>query len=259
MEMGKLSGKNAIVTGGSSGIGRAIAMALATEGANVAVGDVSENPREGGLHTADEIVKTGSKSFFIQTDVSRESDVEKLVSSAISKFGSLDIMVNNAGITIIKSALETSGDEFLKVLDVNVKGAFLGSKYALKHMLPRKTGKIINLASNFSFTALGNISAYVTSKTAVLGLTKALAVEFAPFGININAIAPGATKTEFTRPFWGNNEGLNELAQRTPLRKEGEFLVKPRDIGRTAVFLASEDSDMITGTSILVDGGWNAW
>ncbi len=257
--MGKLSGKNAIVTGGSSGIGRAIALALATEGANVAIGDISETPREGGLRTVDEIVKTGSKSFFVQTDVSKEGDVEKLVSSAISKFGNLDIMVNNAGITVIKSALETSGDEFLHVLDVNVKGAFLGSKYALKHMVPRKNGKIINLASNFSFTALGNISAYVTSKTAVLGLTKALAVEFAPFGININAIAPGATKTEFTRPFWGNKEGLNELAQRTPLRKGGEFLVKPSDIGRTAVFLASDDSDMMTGTSVLVDGGWNAW
>ena len=259
MNMGKLAGKNAIVTGGSSGIGRAIAMALATEGANVAIGDLSERPREGGARTADEIVKMGSKSFFVQTDVSKEGDVEKLVSAAISKFGNLDIMVNNAGITVIKSALETTGDEFLRVLEVNVKGAFLGSKYALKHMVSRKSGKIINLASNFSFTALGNISAYVTSKTAVLGLTKALAVEFAPFGININAIAPGATKTELTRPFWGNSEGLNELAQRTPFRKNGEFLVKPSDIGRTAVFLASEDSDMMTGTSILVDGGWNAW
>jgi len=158
----------------------------------------------------------------------------------------------------MKSVLETSGDEFLKVLSVNVRGAFLGAKYALKHMVKAKSGKIINLGSNFSYNALPNLSAYVTSKTAVLGLTKALAVEYAPLGINVNAICPGATKTEFTRPFWGNKEGLAELKSRTPLTKNGEFLVKPDDLGKLAVFLASDDSDMITGEGILVDAGWSA-
>lgn len=255
----KLDGKVAIVTGGSSGIGRAIAITFAENGAKVVVADIRDVPRENTTRTVEEIGKLGMESFFKKTDVSDEKSVSDLIESCVERFGKIDIMVNNAGITAIKSALDMTGEEFLNILNVNVKGAFLGSKYALKHMVKQKKGKIINLASNFSFTALGNISAYVTSKTAVLGLTKALAVEFAPLGININAVSPGATKTEFTRPFWDDVVGLQELANRTPLRKNGEFLVRPSDIGKAAVFLASDDSDMMTGTSILVDGGWNAW
>ena len=255
----KLEGKVAVVTGGSSGIGRAIAIAFAENGAKVVVADIRDAPRENVTGTVEEISKLGTDSFFKKTDVSDENSISGLIESCVNRYGKLDIMVNNAGITAIKSALDMTGDEFLKILDVNVKGAFLGSKYALKHMVKQKKGKIINLASNFSFTALANISAYVTSKTAVLGLTKALAIEFAPLGININAVSPGATKTEFTRPFWNDEAGLQELANRTPLRKDGEFLIKPSDIGKAAVFLASDDSDMMTGTSILVDGGWNAW
>lgn len=258
MSEGKLQGKVAIVTGGSSGIGRGIALALAKEGAILGIGDVIEEPREGGKSTAEVIKGNGGRAIFVKTDVSDEDSVKNLVESTVKEFGKLDIMVNNAGITLMKSALDTSGDEFLKVLSVNVKGAFLGSKYALKHMVRAETGKIINLASNFSYNALPNLSAYVTSKTAVLGLTRALAVEYAPLGINVNAICPGATKTEFTRPFWGNKDGLAELKSRTPLMKNGEFLVKPEDLGKLAVFLASEDSDMITGEGILVDAGWSA-
>jgi len=255
----KLFGKVAIVTGGSSGIGRAIAIAFAENGAKVVVADIRDSPRENTTNTVEEIGKLGIESFFKKTDVSDEKSVSELIESCVERYGKLDILVNNAGITSIKSALEMTGEEFLNILNVNVKGAFLGSKYALKYMVKQKKGKIINLASNFSFTALGNISAYVTSKTAVLGLTRALAIEFAPFGINVNAVSPGATKTEFTRPFWDDSAGLQELATRTPLRKNGEFLVKPSDIGKAAVFLASDDSDMMTGTSILIDGGWNAW
>lgn len=255
---GKLEGRVAVVTGGNSGIGRGIALALAKEGACLAIGDVLETPREGGKDTASVIKGNGGKAIFVKTDVTDESAVENLVESAVKEFGKIDVMVNNAGITLMKSALDTSGDEFLKVLSVNVKGAFLGSKYALKHMVRKQSGKIINLASNFSYNALPNLSAYVTSKTAVLGLTRALAVEYAPLGINVNAICPGATKTEFTRPFWGNKEGLSQLQSRTPLLKNGEFLVKPEDLGKLAVFLASDDSDMITGEGILVDGGWSA-
>lgn len=254
----KLENRVAIVTGGNSGIGRGIALALSGAGASVAVGDIVETPREGGKDTASVINDRGGNAIFIKTDVSDEKSVENLVESTVRKFGKIDIMVNNAGITLMKSALDTTGDEFLNVLSVNVKGAFLGSKYALKHMVRAESGKIINLASNFSYNALPNLSAYVTSKTAVLGLTRALAVEYAPIGINVNAICPGATKTEFTRPFWGNKEGLGELKSRTPLVKNGEFLVKPEDLGKLAVFLASDDSDMITGEGILVDAGWSA-
>ena len=254
----KLENKVAIVTGGNSGIGRGIALALAGAGAAVAVGDIIETPREGGKDTASVIKGKGGKSIFIRTDVSDEKSVENLVESTVKEFGRIAIMVNNAGITLMKSALDTTGDEFLNVLSVNVKGAFLGSKYALKHMVRAENGKIINLASNFAYNALPNLSAYVTSKTAVLGLTRALAVEYAPIGINVNAICPGATKTEFTRPFWGNKEGLGELKSRTPLVKNGEFLVKPDDLGKLAVFLASDDSDMITGEGIQVDAGWSA-
>lgn len=255
---GKLQGRVTVVTGGSSGIGRGIALAIAGEGSSVVIGDIVSNPREGGKDTVSVVGEMGGKALFVKTDVTDEKSVENLVETAVREFGKIDVMVNNAGITLIKSALETSGDEFLKVLSVNVAGAFLGSKYALRHMVRAGRGKIINLASNFSFNALPNLSAYVTSKTAVLGLTRALAVEYAPLGINVNAICPGATKTEFTRPFWDNEEGLAQLKSRIPLVKNGEFLVRPDDLGKLAVFLASDDSDMITGDGILVDGGWSA-
>ena len=255
----RLEGKVAIVTGGSSGIGRGVALSLAGQGAAVVVGDIIKAPREGGRDTVSEIQASGGKGLFIETDVAQERSIVNLVDSAVKHFGKLDIMVNNAGINIIKPVHELTGEEFARIMDINVKGVFLGCKYALEHMTKQNSGKIINMASNFSFTALGNICAYVTSKAAVLGMTKALAIEFAPLGINVNAICPGATKTEFTRPFWGNTSGMEELEKRTPLRKNGEFMVSPSDIGKTAVFLASDDSDMMTGTSILVDGGWNAW
>ncbi len=253
----KLNGEIAVITGGSSGIGRAIALEFARNGAAIAVCDLKEKPSEGGSPTQEEISKAGGNAIFIQSDVSDEHSVRNLVDSTVTQYGGLDILVNSAGIPMKKSLEETSADDFDMMYAVTVRAPFLMSKYCMPHILKSKNPKIINIASNFSFTALPEMSAYASAKSAVIGLTKSLALEFGPQGVNVNAICPGATKTEMSRPFWGTDGGRKLLLERTPLRKGEKFMAYPEDIAKLALFLASSDSDMITGESILVDSGWN--
>lgn len=254
----KLEDKVAIITGGSSGIGRAISLAFSGEGAHVAVGDIIREPREGGRDTVSSINDSGKKAIFLNTNVSREDSVKNLIDKTVQEFGKIDIVVNSAGIPMQKSLADTSEEDFDRMYSITVKGTFLVSKHAIPYLLKSDNGKIINIASNFSHTALPNLSAYAASKAAIIGLTKALALEFGSYGINVNAICPGATKTEMSRPFWGTEEGFEFLKKKSPLVKNGRFLVLPEDVGKLAVFLASSDSDMITGESILIDSGWNA-
>lgn len=253
----KLDGKVAIITGGSSGIGRAIAIEFAKEGASVAVGDTNETPAGGGIPTHEEIRKIGGKAIFVHSDVAEEASVKKLVESTINVFDGVDILVNSAGIPMKKTLEETTAEDFDRMYAVTVRGPFLMSKYCMPYLLKSHNAKIVNIASNFSFTALPEMSAYTSAKAAVIGLTRSLAIEFGSDGVNVNAICPGATKTEMSRPFWGTEAGRSLLLARTPLRKGEKFLAYPDDIAKMALFLASDDSDMITGESILIDAGWN--
>lgn len=257
--MGKtLENHVSVVAGGASGIGRAIALEYAMEGAKVVIADVREDPSEGGASTAELIESAGGSAIFVKTDVSLTEDVENLVNVTDREFGGASVIVNSAGIPMKKSLSETSVSDFDQMYGVTVRGTFLTCKLFLPDLMKSSSGRIINIASNFSFTALPEMSAYASAKAAIIGLTKTLALELGPHGINVNAVSPGATRTEMSRPFWGTESGLSLLERRVPLRKSGKFVSEPEDVAKLALFLASEDSRMITGESILVDGGWNA-
>ena len=253
----RLKDRVAVITGGGSGIGRAIAREFSSEGAMVVVADIMHEPKEGGEPTDRLINGNGGTALFVETDVSDEGSVVNMIQRTMEKFGRLDIVVNSAGIPMKKPLADTSVQDFDLMYGVTVKGPFLTAKYAIPHVLKHGKGRIINVASNFSFTALPEMSAYTSSKAAVIGLTKSLAVEFGPEGLNVNAICPGATRTEMSRPFWGTSEGMELLKARSPLRKNGKLVATPDDIAKLALFLASDDSEMITGESILIDAGWN--
>jgi NAD(P)-dependent dehydrogenase (short-subunit alcohol dehydrogenase family) len=247
----KLEGRAAIVTGSRRGIGRAIALALAKEGANVTVSDVSQEDCQ---KVVAEIEKMGRKGLAVKCDVSSTPDVEGLVKKTVAEFGKLDILVNNAGIISYKPFLELTDDDWDKLLSINLKGQFLCARAAAKEMIKNKWGRIINIASISSGgcgIAFPLIAHYTASKGGVMALTEALALELTPKGINVNAICPGAIDTDMTK-------GAQESGQLEPvlLRIPKGRLGKPEEIANLAVFLASEESSYITGDAIVVDGGW---
>jgi 3-oxoacyl-[acyl-carrier protein] reductase len=247
----KLSDKTAIVTGGRRGMGRAIALALAREGANVVVSDISQEDCQ---KVVDEIKRMGRKGLALKCDVSSSDDVEKMVKRTVAEFGRVDILVNNAGIIDFKPFLELTDEDWDKILNVNLKGQFFCARAAARVMVKNKWGRIINTASISSGgcgIAFPLIAHYTVSKGGVMALTKALALELTPQGINVNAICPGAIDTDMAK---GVKEGgqLAQVLARIPKGRLGQ----PEDIASLAVFLASEESDYISGAAIVIDGGW---
>jgi NAD(P)-dependent dehydrogenase (short-subunit alcohol dehydrogenase family) len=247
----RLSGKTAIVTGARRGMGRAIALAMAREGANVVVSDISQEDCQ---KVVDEIEKLGSKGLAIKCDVSSGGDVEDMVKKTVAEFGRVDILVNNAGIISYKPFLELTDEDWDKTLNVNLKGQFLCARAAAKVMAKNKWGRIINIASISSGgcgIAFPLIAHYTASKGGVMALTEALALELTPQGINVNAICPGAIDTDMAK---GTKESgqLAQLLTRIPKGRLGQ----PEEIASLAVFLASEESDYISGAAIVIDGGW---
>lgn len=244
--------RTALVSGGASGIGKAIAKLFANEGANVLIFDIDEDKGEAAVR---EINENGGKSLFISGDVSNSADCKRSVESAIRNFGTLDILVNNAGIVRRSSVLETEEDDWDRVMDVNVKSVFLLCKNAIPVM--KKTGKgvIVNIASGWGLAGGKNAAVYCASKGAVVLLTKAMSLDHGEDNIRINCICPGDTDTQML------HDEANQLD--TPVK---EFLVgsvhrplkrigKPEDIAKTALFLVSDSSSFITGASYVVDGG----
>jgi len=247
-----LEGKVALVSGGGRGIGRAIALALAENGAHVAVSsrttaDLEETCRLVGLKGADCVA--------IKADVSDVSQVRNMVEQAFGWKGRLDILVNSAGINIQRFALDVSEEDWDKVIDVNLKGTFFACQAAGKKMIPQGGGKIINVTSQMSFVGFYKRAAYCASKGGVTQLTKVLAVEWAPHKINVNCIAPTFVLTPLTEPMFKDREFYDEVLRRIPMGK----LATLDDVADAAVYLASRASDMVTGSTILVDGGWVAW
>jgi NAD(P)-dependent dehydrogenase (short-subunit alcohol dehydrogenase family) len=247
----RLNNKTAIVTGARRGIGRAIALALAREGANVVVSDISQKDCQ---KVVDEIERMGKRGLALKCDVSSSNDVEDMVKRTVAEFGRVDILVNNAGIITFKPFLELTDEDWDKTLNVNLKGQFLCARAAARDMVKNKWGRIINIASISSGgcgIAFPFIAHYTASKGGVMALTVALALELTPQGINVNAICPGAIDTDMAK---GIKEGgqLAQVLARIPKGRLGQ----PEDIASLAVFLASEESDYISGAAIVIDGGW---
>jgi NAD(P)-dependent dehydrogenase (short-subunit alcohol dehydrogenase family) len=258
----RLEGAVAIVTGAGSGIGRAVAVRFAEEGAAVVVADASE---QRGAATVEEIVREGGRARSHPVDVSRADDVERLVADTLQRHGRLHVMVNNAGVRDgYVSCLDMSEALFDRIMAINLKGVFLGCKSALAPMVAAGYGKIINVASIAGMRAKFGGPAYVASKHAVLGLTRQLALEYAPHGVRINALCPGAIASNLAQT---SPEVLGPLAPpmgkrraaasgersraATPLGTGGQ----PLDVASAAAFLASSEGDFITGHGLVVDGG----
>lgn len=257
-ELFDLSGKGAIVTGAGMGIGRSIAYRLAEAGASVMIADIDPDAANS---TAGKITARGLKAQGIRADTRNVADATKVAQATVEAFGSLDIMVNNAGIYPLSLALETTEELWDRTLDINLKGVFFFSQAAAREMIKAKHGgKIVNVSSIDAVHPMGEVAHYNASKGGVLSLTKALALEWGPYGINVNTVAPGSVwtpgteKARVAREEAGKTveELLDKFMSRMPLKRPGE----PDDIAKVVLFLASSASDYMTGAMLTVDGGF---
>ena len=242
----ELSGKVALVTGGAQGIGKAIALILARNGADVVVSDINLEKAE---ETAKEIQSMGQRSLAIKSNVADLKDVESMVGTIVEKLGRIDILVNNAGITRDRLILRMTEEDWDAVLDVNLKGTFNCTKAAIRYMSKQKSGKIVSIASVTGEMGNPGQANYGASKAGVIGFTKTIAREFAARGINVNAIAPGFIQTAMTDAV--PEKAREELIRMIPMQRLGQ----PEDIARAVLFLVLESSSYITGQVINVNGG----
>ena len=242
----ELKGKVALVTGGAQGIGKAVALMLARHGADVVVADVN---LEKAAETAKEVEATGRGAMAVNVDVTRLSDVENMVESAIGRFGRIDILINNAGIARDKLILRMTEEDWDAVLDVNLKGTFNCTKAVIKHMSKQRSGKIVSIASVVGEMGNAGQANYSASKAGVIGLTETIAREFAQRGINVNAIAPGYIQTPMTDVL--PDKAKEELKRMIPMERLGQ----PEDVAYAVLFLVSEGSSYVTGQVLNVNGG----
>ena len=247
----KLAGKVAVITGASKGLGKAMALALAGAGARLAL--VSRN-LEGLKSTAEAVATLGAQAEVFQADVTEESQVVRLGQAVMEKFGAIHILINNAGINIRKPVTDFTLADWRLVLDTNLTGAFLLCRAFVPHMKGQGYGRILNLTSIMSHVALPGRAAYAASKAGLLGFTKALALELAPEQITVNGISPGPFATEMNTPIINNPEANAQFISRIPLARWGRV----EEVGQLALYLCSEEAAFLTGTDILIDGGWTA-
>jgi NAD(P)-dependent dehydrogenase (short-subunit alcohol dehydrogenase family) len=243
-----LTGKVAIVTGGGKGIGRAIALGLAESGAAVTVAARNKQEIEA---VTEEIIKMGGKSIAVVTDLTVNEQLENLVQKTISTFGRVDILVNNAARSFLRSLMDLREDGWDKVFDTNVKAAWLLSRLVARHMAKQKSGQIINITTVGAEKAEMGMAAYGCSKAALKMLTRCMAREWAADGIRVNAVGPTLTRTEFSKPIWSNPEIAKLVTSAIPMGR----LAEPGEIVGAVLFLASGAANFITGQSIYVDGG----
>jgi glucose 1-dehydrogenase len=250
----KLLGKKALVTGSNQGIGQAIAIRLAEEGADVVI-DYLTHP-EAAEDTVQSVLKLGRKAVAIRGDLSKVADTQQMVDESVQALGGLDILVNNAGVEKNASFREVTEADYDLVLDINLKGAFFATQAFVRHRVDaRQSGKVINISSVHEDLPFPHFTSYCASKGGVKMMMRNLAIELAPFGITVNNIAPGAIETPMNTKLLNDPEKLKALLENIPLARLG----KTEDVAGVAAFLASADADYITGATIVVDGGltWN--
>jgi len=248
---GKLAGRVAVITGSSKGLGKAMALALAAEGARIAL--VSRN-EEQLRAVAGLIGEAGGEARVFVADVAREDHVARLGAEIPAAFGKVDILINNAGVNVRKPTTDLTLEDWNRVMDTNVTSVFLMCRALVPHMKGRGYGRILNMTSTMSWVSLPGRTAYSASKTALLGVTRALALELAPDGITVNGISPGPFATEMNIPLMNDPVINAQFIAKIPLGRWGRV----EEIGQLAVYLCSEDAGFITGTDILIDGGWTA-
>lgn len=240
--------KVAIVTGGSRGLGRAMALGLAREGGLVVI--ASRNASRGAA-VAQEIESLGTRALYVQTDVAQAADVQRMVQAALESFGKIDILVNNAGVHAGAPFVQETADLWEEMFRINVMGTVLPTQAVVPHMIQQGRGKIVNVSSKAAVVGEPYHAAYSASKGAILALTRALAIELAPYNIMVNAVCPGPTYTDMLLAAVPEAGQREELAAAAPLRRLGQ----PEDIAGAVLYLASDDSDWCTGQAISVDGG----
>lgn len=244
--VGRLEGKTALITGASRGIGRAIAQKFAEEKAKIGINYHSEyEEAKKTLRSVEE----HSEGMLLKFDVSKKENCKNLISKFVGEFDGLDILINNAGIYKRKDIEESSIDDFDRTMSVNVRGPFMLCKFSLEHLMESESGRIINMSSQLAFSGSDHGTSYVVSKCALLGLTRALALELGPKGITVNGIAPGTIDTDIISGY--SEEKREKRAESIPLRRFGD----PKDIADAAVFLASEEGNYVNGEVIGVNGG----
>lgn len=247
--MGEFQGKVIVVTGGGSGIGQATALLFARERARVAILDWNETA---GQETLQQIQKEGGEGLFLQTDISKASDVQKSVAKTIERYGVIDILFANAAVQINKPLEETTADDWERMLSVNLTGTFFCCKEVASYMRRREKGSIVICSSGHAFNTYPGYAGYATTKGGLLAFTRAAAVDLAPFGIRVNCLIPGATATTLLRYHFDQHpEEEQRLLAKIPMKR----LATPEDIARGVRLLSSDDASYITGTWLAVDGG----
>jgi NAD(P)-dependent dehydrogenase (short-subunit alcohol dehydrogenase family) len=246
--------KVVVVTGGAMGIGASLVTLLARDGHRVVIGDIAD---EDGRVLVQKLEQAGGQVCYVHADISRSFDVQNLIQQALKVFGCLDWLVNNAGVVVSKSVMEVSEEEWDRVIGINLKGAFLCSKYAIPHIAGRKGAAIVNMASNAGLVGFSDLAPYCASKGGMIQLTKAAALDCAPLGIRVNAVAPGHTRTPMGMNFINAQPDpaafeIEHVNKRHPIGRMSE----PEEVAEAAYFLLSEKASYITGAVLSVDGGY---
>ena len=248
----RLENKVAIVTGAASGIGKAIATLFAAEGAAVIVLD---RDRKGGEKTTDDLRAAGGRAIFQHADVSKAAEIEAAVNATIREYGKLNILVNDAAVQIFAKLIDTSEEAWDQIHDVNLKGVFLGCKYAIPAMIRAGGGSIVNIASILGFVGDPDLAAYCAAKGGVIALTKVAALTYGPQGIRVNCICPGDVSTPMVEQYFNIAPDPEKFRQEVFSKYALQRIATPEEIAQTALFLASDASAFITGSSVVVDGG----